>query len=93
MSENGVDLFDNRRDALIASVGDERRIFYCRVSPKPGNPAYDDDYYGLAKSENQFRQAVAAEVLLDVEKVPMDKIRKWKDHEFAAMAAKEKSDG
>lgn len=57
MSDPKATIYDSRRECLIASVGDTRRVFVA-TSIEPAR-IQDWTHWGLATTEHEFRKALS----------------------------------
>lgn len=77
-------IFTSRRECLIASVGDSRRVWSVGVKPSADDPVRG--YWGLARTEHQFRMAVADLIMGEALVYSKDQLQAAMADEMKAMA-------
>lgn len=77
--ENGVMIYSDRRQFLIASASSGGHRFQAKHG--------DDTWYGLAATENQFRKALCEVVFPDITKLSRDSMTRLMADELAGTGA------
>lgn len=77
-------IFTSRRECLIASVGDSRRVW--SVAVKAGSDDQVRVFWGLSRTEHQFRMAVADLIMGQAMPYTRDQLQAAMADEMKAMA-------